>query len=159
MTALSSSRRSTLDEVGLHENHRRELIVSAELELRVIPARVAVVAAVGAAAIRVQRPLERHALHAIQGRAARDFLIRGGIGAAVASVRASVPPARITSAIWRVVGEDRPRSNSSGAISSMARLYSPCVRHGSTPAQIDRRGHSSAQARESRPFRRLTPRN
>ena len=60
--ACRSSRAQHLDEVRLHEDDRRELVVRAQLELRVVAARVAVVAAVRAAAIRIQRPLERHPL-------------------------------------------------------------------------------------------------
>ena len=54
--------REHLDEVALHENHRRELVVGVHLELHVVAAREAVVAAVRAAAIRIERPVERHAL-------------------------------------------------------------------------------------------------
>ena len=46
----------TLNEVAFHENHRREIVVGVHFELDVIPAREAVVAAVRAAAIRVQAP-------------------------------------------------------------------------------------------------------
>ena len=47
----------------------------------VIAARVAVVAAVRAAAVGVERPVERHALHAVQRRTAGDFLIARLVGA------------------------------------------------------------------------------
>ena len=73
-----------LDEVGLDEDHRREVIAGVQLELRLIAAREAVVTAVGAAAIRVQRPLhERHALAAIECGAAADFLVSRGVTAAL----------------------------------------------------------------------------
>jgi hypothetical protein len=55
--------REHADDVLLDEDDRRELVARVHLELRVIAAREAVVAAVRAAAIRVQRPLERHPLH------------------------------------------------------------------------------------------------
>src|SRR5688572_14781484 len=72
-----------LDEVGLDENHRRELVVRIELEVRLVLPREAVVAAVRAAAIRVERPLhERHALAPIERGLAADFLVGGGIAAA-----------------------------------------------------------------------------
>ena len=58
----SSSRAQHVDEVPLDQNHRRELVVRVHLELHVIAAGEAVVAAVRAAAVGVERPLERHAL-------------------------------------------------------------------------------------------------
>ncbi len=71
-----------LDEVGLDEDHRGELVARVQLELRLIPAREAVVAAVRAAAVGIERPLEEgHALDAIQSRAAAHFLIGGVVGA------------------------------------------------------------------------------
>ena len=70
-----------LDEVRLDEDHRRKLVSDAELELRLVAAREAVVARVRAAAVRVQRPLERHPLDGIQRRAAADFLVASGVGA------------------------------------------------------------------------------
>ena len=79
----SSSRVEHLDEVVLHENHRRELVVGVHLELRVIAAREAVVAAVRAAAIGVERPVERHPLDAVQRRTAGHFLIARLVGAAL----------------------------------------------------------------------------
>src|SRR5262245_18004664 len=66
-----------LDEVGLHQNDRREIVVGSELELRVIAAGVAVMTAVRAAAIWVQSPRKGHALDAVERRAALDFLITG----------------------------------------------------------------------------------
>ena len=45
------------------------------LELHVVAAGEAVVAAVGAAAVRVERPVERHALDAVERRAAGDLLV------------------------------------------------------------------------------------
>lgn len=57
------------DEVGLHEDDGGEIVTRAKLELRLVAAREAVVAAVRAAAVRIQRPAERHALHLVQGRA------------------------------------------------------------------------------------------
>ena len=62
---------------------------TAELELRVIAAREAVVAAVRAAAIGVQRPVERHALHGVQRRPAGHFLIAGAVGS-VRGIRQAV---------------------------------------------------------------------
>ena len=70
-----------LDEVRLDEDDRRELVVRAQLELRVVAARVAVVAAVRAAAVRIEGPLEGHALDRIERRPAADFLISRGVGA------------------------------------------------------------------------------
>ena len=80
MTAGRSSPPQHFDEVRLHENHRRELVVGVHLELRVITPRVAVVAPVGAAAVGVQRPLERHPVDAVERRAARDFLVARRVG-------------------------------------------------------------------------------
>ena len=70
-----------LHEVGLHEDHRREVVTLAEFELMLIAPRKAVVAAVRASPIRIQRPLEWHALHAVQGRLAADLLVGGVVGA------------------------------------------------------------------------------
>jgi hypothetical protein len=70
-----------LDEVRLHEDHRGELVVRAELELRVVAACVAVVAGVRAAAIGIERPLEGHALHGVERRPALDLLISRRVGA------------------------------------------------------------------------------
>ena len=75
--------RQHLDEVALHQNHRRELVVGIHFELDVIAAREAVVAAVGAAAVGVERPAEGHPLDAVQRGAAGDLLIPRGIGAAL----------------------------------------------------------------------------
>src|SRR4029079_97992 len=58
-----------INEVRLYQNHRRELIVGTQFELRVVAARVAVVTAVRAATIGIQRPLERHPLDRIERRA------------------------------------------------------------------------------------------
>ena len=55
----------------------------AHVELRVIAAGEAVVAAMGAAAIGVERPIERHPADRIQGRATGDFLIARAVGARV----------------------------------------------------------------------------
>ncbi len=74
-------------EVGLDEDQRRELIVGVELELRLVAAREAVVTAVGAAAIGVERPLERHSADPVEGRTAADFTIRRLVGAAGAADR------------------------------------------------------------------------
>src|SRR5262249_37781230 len=54
--------------------------VCAELELRLVAARIAVMAAVGAAAIWVQRPVERHSSDAIECGLAADLLISRGVG-------------------------------------------------------------------------------
>jgi ATP-dependent Clp protease ATP-binding subunit ClpA len=54
--------RQDADDVLLHEDDARELVVAVHLELGVVAAGEAVVAAVGAAPVRVQRPLERHPL-------------------------------------------------------------------------------------------------
>ena len=51
-----------LEEVDLDEDRRREVVARTELELGLVAAREAVVAGVGAAAIRVERPVERHSL-------------------------------------------------------------------------------------------------
>ena len=83
-----------LDQVGLDEDDRREVIVGPELELRLVAAREAVVAGVRAAAVRVQRPVERHALHRVQRRAAGDLLVARGVGAHAAPGRAPPPPLR-----------------------------------------------------------------
>ena len=79
-TAASSSRVEHVDEVLLDEDDRRELVVGVHLELGVVAARVAVVAAVRAAAIGIEGPLERHPLDAVQRRAAGDLLIARLIG-------------------------------------------------------------------------------
>ncbi len=71
------------DDVLLHQNHRREVVVGVQLELDVVAAREAVVTAVRATAIRVERPRERHAFDGIERRAASDFLIARLIGAAL----------------------------------------------------------------------------
>jgi hypothetical protein len=72
-----------LDDVGLDQDHRRELVVGIHLELLVVLARVAVVAAMGAAAVGVQGPVEGHAVGAVHGRPAHHFLVARLIGAAV----------------------------------------------------------------------------
>ena len=69
--------------VRLHQDDRREVVAGAHLELRVIAAGKAVVAGVRAAAIGVQRPLERHALRAVERRATHHFLVGRVIGAPV----------------------------------------------------------------------------
>ncbi len=68
-------------EVGLDEDDRGEVVALAELELVLVAPGEAVVTAVGAAAVWVQRPAERHALDAVQRRAAVDLLIGGMVGA------------------------------------------------------------------------------
>lgn len=71
------------DEVGLDENDRGEVIARIEFEVRLVPAREAVVASVRAAAIRIQRPLEeRHALYPVEGRSAANLLVGGRVAAA-----------------------------------------------------------------------------
>ena len=71
------------NEIGLDEDHRGEVVAHVQLELGLIAAREAVVAAVCAAAIWIERPLhEGHALTAIERRAAVDFLVGRGIAAA-----------------------------------------------------------------------------
>ena len=67
--------------IGLDEHHRREIVSRAELQLRLVAAGETVVAAVGAAAVGVQRPAEGHPLHAVEGRAAGDFLVGRPSGA------------------------------------------------------------------------------
>ena len=69
-------------EVHLDEDDRRELVARVELQVRVVPAGEAVVAAVGAAAIRVQGPFERHAPHPVEGGAAGDLLVARIVGPA-----------------------------------------------------------------------------
>src|SRR5438105_5840465 len=64
-----------LREIHLHEDERREVVARSELELRLVPPRKAVVTPMRAAAIRVQRPVERHALDWIERRPAGDFLV------------------------------------------------------------------------------------
>src|SRR5687767_5174381 len=68
-----------LDQIRLYENDRRKLVARAELELGLVPADETVIKCVRAAAIRVERPVEWHALDRVQRRAAGDFLISGGI--------------------------------------------------------------------------------
>src|SRR5690348_2902257 len=65
-----------LDEVALHQNDRREVVVGIHLELDVVASREAVVATMRTAAVRVQRPLKRHTVHAVQSRPASHFLVR-----------------------------------------------------------------------------------
>ena len=72
-----------LHEVALHENHRRELVVGVHLELHVISTREAIVAAVCAAPIGIEGPVEWHALNAIERRPAGDFLIARLVGASL----------------------------------------------------------------------------
>jgi hypothetical protein len=79
-----------VDQVDLHEDDGREVVVRAELELRLVPPREAVVAGVRAPAIRVQRPAERHALDRIERRSACHFLVAGLIGAALRFVERGV---------------------------------------------------------------------
>jgi hypothetical protein len=67
-------------EVPLDQDDRGELVVRVHLELHVVPPREAVMAAVRTAAIGIQRPLERHSLHAVQGRPADDLLIARFVG-------------------------------------------------------------------------------
>jgi hypothetical protein len=64
-----------LDQVRLHEDDRRELVPWPELELRLVAPGETVVAGVRTAAIGVQRPVEGHPLHAVQGRPAGDLLV------------------------------------------------------------------------------------
>ena len=59
-----------LDQVAFHENHGREVIVRIHFELDVIAPGEAVVTPVRASAIRVEGPMEGHALHTIERRAA-----------------------------------------------------------------------------------------
>ena len=72
--------RQHVDEVRLHQDDRRELVVGVHLELHVIAAREAVMAAVRAPAVRIERPLERHPFDAVQRRPAGDFLIPCVVG-------------------------------------------------------------------------------
>ena len=67
--------------VALDENDGGELVVRVHLELHVVPAREAVVAAVGAAAIRVERPVEWHPAHRIERGTAGHLLIPCRVGA------------------------------------------------------------------------------
>src|SRR6188768_4070425 len=67
------------DQVRLDEDHRRELIVRTELELRLISAREAVVTGMRAAAVGIQSPVEGHALHLVDCGTAGDLLIARGI--------------------------------------------------------------------------------
>jgi hypothetical protein len=70
-----------LHEVGRQEKQRREFVARPKLELRLIAAREAVVTGVGAPAIRVQRPFERHAPDAVERRLAANFLLTRRVGA------------------------------------------------------------------------------
>ena len=120
------------DEVRLHEDDRRELVVRAELELRVVAARVAVVAAVRAAAIRIQRPLERHPLDAVQRGAAADFLVswrrRRGGSPRSARRRRRLSRGRRSAAWWVWVCRDRRRvGRFPWRIAGMFRLCSPAI--------------------------------
>ena len=72
--------REDLREVRLHEHDAREVVAGPQLELRLVPAGVAVVAGVRAAPVRVERPREGHALHAVEGRPAGDLLIAHVVG-------------------------------------------------------------------------------
>ena len=76
--------------IRLHEDDRREVIARPQLELRLIPAREAVVAGVRAAAIRVQRPVEGHALDGIERGPASHFLIARRVRAALRLVERGV---------------------------------------------------------------------
>ncbi len=67
----------------LDEDDRRELVVRPERELRLIPAREAVVAGVRAAPVGIERPLEGHTFDRVQRRAAGHFLIAGVVGASL----------------------------------------------------------------------------
>ena len=68
------------------------MIVGTELELRLVAPREAVVAAVRAAAVRVERPVERHALDGVQRRPAGDFLIARRIRPPLRLVERRVAP-------------------------------------------------------------------
>src|SRR4051812_16118528 len=70
-------------DIGFDENHGRELVAGIHFELGVIATGEAVVAAMRAAAVRIQRPAERHAAHAIERRPARHLLIARIVGTAV----------------------------------------------------------------------------
>ena len=70
-----------LDEVSFHQNDRRELVVGVHLELHVVAPRETVMTAVRAAAVGIQRPVERHPLDTIESGTARDFLIPRLVGA------------------------------------------------------------------------------
>ena len=69
-----------VDEIGLHEDDGRELVAGAELQLRLVAASETVFARVRASAIRVEGPSKRHALDAIERRAAPNLLISSLIG-------------------------------------------------------------------------------
>ena len=69
--------RQRLRQVGLHEDHGGKLIAGIELEVLLVFARVAVLARVGAAAVRIEGPLEWHALRPIERGLHVHFLIRG----------------------------------------------------------------------------------
>ena len=73
----------SLDEVPFHQNDRRKLVVGVHLELHVVAPRETVMTAVRAPSVRIQCPVERHALDGVEGGPARDFLITRLVGAAL----------------------------------------------------------------------------
>ena len=121
--------RQHVGEVRLHQDDRRELITHAQLELGVIAAGEAVVATVGASAVRIERPVEGHALNAIERRAARHLLIGRGVGAALGLGQTLDPAAFTIRATSRVVGRRTPRSKSSGSVSTSLGLLSFLFRY------------------------------
>src|SRR5688572_20952331 len=68
-----------VDEIPLHENDGRKGVAAVELELHVIAPREAIVAAVRAAAIWVERPVERHAFHRVQRGSTGNLLVLGAV--------------------------------------------------------------------------------
>jgi hypothetical protein len=133
-----------LDEVRFDEDHRRELVVGIHFELDVIAAGEAVVAAVGAAAIGIERPLERHAFDAVQRRPADDLLVASGVRATLGFRQ------RCRAAFLHQVGDLSGRRLSGPDVeeNERPRRHSPDFRHGDsssvrTSCQPDPRGVSS----------------
>ena len=66
--------------VDLHEDHGREVVARSHLELALVASGKAVVAAVCAPAVWVERPFERHPPYTVQGRAAPHLLVARVVG-------------------------------------------------------------------------------
>ncbi len=129
-------------DVSLDQNDRGELVAGIHLELNVIAAGEAIVAAMGAASIRVQRPVERHTLYRVQGGTAADLLIlsvvrasvglgqRGGtaglddVGDVAGAGRGSTEIAKERKGLWKGVNHDEIEHSSYVPLSSW-RLLSP----------------------------------
>ncbi len=155
-----------LDQVGLHEDQRRELVARPELELRLVAARKAVVAAVRASAVRVECPVERHPFHAVQRRPARHFLIAGVVGPSLCPIERRRPALldrqRDGSGRWRTWRKVEERSVFCHVRLLFAKDRANARRCQAAAIRRGRRGRSRSEPRTSsgtcEPTRRGSPR-